>query len=107
MCFALAVSSAYQIPLLITTIILIIWTVSMGLPHGVQFTAMSQVVKTQRAGTGSGMLNVACTSGAMLAPPIFGFTIDVTHTFTYGFVLIGVSALVAVLLILTRYNYLP
>ncbi len=107
MCFALAVSSAHQLPLLIMTVILVIWTVPMGLPHGVQFTAMSQVVKTQRAGTGSGMLDVACASGAMLAPPIFGVTIDVTHTYTYGFVLIGVSALVAVLLIATRYKYLP
>jgi predicted MFS family arabinose efflux permease len=107
MCFALAVSSTYQIPLLIITIILIAWTIPMGLPHGVQFTAMSQVVRAQRAGTGSGVLDVSCASGAMLAPPFFGFTIDVTHTFTYGFVLIGVSALVAALLIITRYNYLP
>jgi len=67
---------------------------------GLQLTLVGEIAGEKLAGTVTGMTVVIIMVGALIGPPIFGYTVDVTGSYQMGWQLLAALAILAAVLLL-------
>lgn len=86
-------------PLLAVLITVFIFGFSVSGYNGVWMTIIVELVQKEKSGLATGVTVTISSWGVLIIPPLFGYIVDTSGTFTYGWLYVAVLMMVVVLVL--------